>query len=72
MDKDLFDDLIASCKETIEYQKGNLQLKTSVLEIPDEEIERSQLFYQNFESLPEPSKEKAIKYVAELLQASGD
>jgi len=70
MDNDLFDDLIASCKESIEYQKGNLQLKTTVLEIPDEEIERSQIFYQSFERLPEQGKEKAIRYVNELLQAS--
>ena len=71
MDKDLFADLIASCKETIEYQKGNLQLKTTVLELSDEEIERSRIFYQNFERLTEQGKKKAIQYVNELLQASG-
>jgi len=69
MDEKLFDDLIESCKEAIEYKKGNLQLKTTVLEIPDDEIERSQLFYQKFERLPEGSKQKAIQYVDELLQA---
>jgi len=52
MDKKLFDDLIESCKEAIEYKKGNLQLKTTTLEIPDEEIERSQLFYRKFEKPP--------------------
>ena len=70
MEKELFDDLIASCKEVIEYKKGNIQLKTTTLEIPDEEVDRSYLFYQNFERLSEPSKEKAIQYVNELLQAS--
>ena len=70
MDKDLFDDLIASCKETIEYRKGNIQLKTTTLEIPDDEVERDHLFYYNFERLPRQGKEKAIQYVNELLQAS--
>ena len=70
MDKELFDDLIASCREAIEHKKGNLQLKTTTLEIPDEEIERSQIFYQNFERLPETSKQKVMQYVDELLQTS--
>ena len=39
MDKELFDDLIASCKEVLEYKKGNLQLRTTTLEIPDDERE---------------------------------
>jgi hypothetical protein len=39
MDKDLFDDLISSCKEVIEYKKGNLQLKTTTIEIPEDETE---------------------------------
>jgi len=39
IDKELFDDLIESCKEVIEFKKGNIQLKTTILEIPDEEIE---------------------------------
>jgi len=70
MDKDLFDDLIASCKEVIDYQKGNIQLKTTVLEMSDDEIEMNQLFYYNFERLPEQGKKKAIQYVNELLQTS--
>ena len=70
MEKELFDDLVLAFNEAIEYEKGNIQLKTTALEIPDEEIERSQLFYFAFERLPEPSKQKAIQYVNELLQAS--
>ena len=70
MDKELFDDLIASCKDVIEFKKGNKQLKTTTLEISDEEIEESQLFYQQFEKLPKQSKKIAIRYVDELLQAS--
>ena len=70
MDKKLFDDLIASCNEVLLYQKGELQLKTTTLEIPDEEIEASHLLYQKIKQLPEPYKQKVISYVDELLQAS--
>ena len=70
MEKELFDDLVAALHESIEYEKGNIQLKTTVLEIPDEEIERNQLFYQNFEKLSEPCKQQAIKYVDDLLRLS--
>lgn len=70
MEKELFDDLVTALHESIEYKKGNIQLKTTILEIPDEEIERNQLFYQNFGRLPEPYKQQAIKYVDDLLQAA--
>ena len=69
MDKKLFDDLIESCQEVIAYQNGKIQLKTTTLEIPDDEIEKSQLLFQKIERLPEPSKAQAIRYVDELLQA---
>ena len=72
MEKTLFDDLIESCKEAVEFKKGNIDLKTTTLEISDEEIERSQLFYQNFERLPESNKRKAIQYVDELLRVSNE
>ncbi|MDR2167972.1 MAG: hypothetical protein LBE35_09025 [Clostridiales bacterium] len=48
MDKDLFDDLIASCQEVIAHQKGLIQLKTTTVEIPDSEIGRSRLFEAGF------------------------
>ena len=70
MEKELFDDLIAALHESIEYEKGNINLKATALEIPDEEIERNQLFYQNFDKLSEPYKRKAIKYVDDLLRLS--
>ena len=66
----VFDDIMEGLKEIKEYQKGNIQLKTTILEIPDEELEKSRLFYHNFQSLPNASKEKAIQYVEELLQAA--
>ena len=67
MDKELFDDLIASCKEVIEYQKGNIQLKTTVLEIPDEEIS----FYSEYRKLSDVNKIKAMAYVSGLSQSTG-
>jgi len=38
MEKTLFDDLIESCKEAVEFKKGNIDLKTTTLEISDKEI----------------------------------
>ena len=66
----VFDDLMEGLREVEEYQKGNIKLRTHTVSIPDEEIERSQIFYQNFERLPETSKQKVIQYVDELLQTS--
>ena len=71
MDKDLFDDLIASCNEVLAYQRGELKLKTTTLEIPDDAIEASQLLCQKIERLPEQYKRKVILYVDELLEAVG-
>ena len=70
MEKELFDDLITALHESVEYEKGNIHLKSTILEIPDEEIERNQLFFQRFDRLPEPYKQQAIKYIDDLLQAS--
>ena len=70
MEKELFDDLVSALHEAIEYEKGNIQLKTTTLEVPDEEIERNQLFFQSFNKLPEPYKRQAIKYVDDLLRLS--
>jgi len=45
MDKNLFDDLIASCNEVLAYRRGEIQLKTTTVEIPDDELEPSQLLF---------------------------
>ena len=34
----IFSDIMDGLHEVVEYQKGNLQLRTSVVEIPDENI----------------------------------
>ena len=67
MDKNLFNDLMASCNEVLAYRRGEVQLKTTTLEIPDDELEQSQLLLQKIERLPESDKQKAIQYVDELL-----
>ena len=64
MEKELFDDLIASCKEAIEYEKGNIELRKDIVEIPDDEIK----FYSIYKKLSKPNKQKALNYVAELLK----
>jgi hypothetical protein len=70
MEKELFDDLMQSLNGGLEYVQGDESKGRSVIvTLPDEEIERSQLFYQKFERLPEQGKQKAIKFVDELLQA---
>ena len=71
MEKELFDDLIASCKEVIEHKKGNIKLKTTVVEIPDEEIEMDQMIYLKVNKLSRENKEKIMRYAEELLNASG-
>ena len=71
MENNLFEDLMTSCNEIIEYQNGNLNLKTTTLEISDDELEQEQLFYQKFGKLPKQSKEAVIQYIDELLQVSG-
>jgi len=70
MEKELFDDLIASCKEALEYKKGNIKLKTTVVEIPDEELETDQMLYLKVNRLSNENKQKVMQYAEELLNAS--
>jgi hypothetical protein len=70
MDKDLFDDLIASCKEVIEYQKGNIELKTQTITIPDDDIDMEQIIFLQLGKLSHENKQKVMQYTNELLQAS--
>jgi len=65
------EDTLKGLAQALDYVKGDkTKGRSMVVTIPDEEIERSQLFYQKFERLPEPSKQKAIQYIDELLQAA--
>jgi len=64
MDKELFDDLITACNEVIEHQKGNIKLRSTVVTIPDEEIEA----IDRFNRLSEKNKRKAMIFINELYQ----
>jgi len=70
MEKELFDELMAACHEAVEHEKGNISLNYNTIDLADEEIEKSQVFYRNFSKLTDDSKQKAIEYVDELLKAS--
>ena len=70
MEKKLFDDLIVSLNQAIEYSKGDMSKGRSVfLELSEDEIEAHQLFLQKFDRLPLKEKEKAMHYVDQLLHA---
>ena len=71
MEKDLFDNLMQGLNEALEYAKGDTSKGRSVIIETDEETEIGQLFFQKFDKLPLPEKEKAVQYVDQLLRASG-
>jgi len=52
-------------KEALEYVKGNIELKTTVVEVPDEEIK----FYSVYRELSDENKIKIMNYAKDLLQA---
>ena len=67
MDKELFDQLITACNEAIEYERGNLQLSSRTVTIPDDELEESQQLYRNIKRLPRHNRAKVIQYINELV-----
>ena len=70
MEKELFGELIQSLNQAVTFEKGDItQARAVTRTITGEEIERSQVFYENFSKLTEVGKEKAMQYVDELLQA---
>ena len=60
------EDTLQGLNEVLDYAKGKLQLKTTVIEVPDEEIQ----FYSIYGKLSEPNKVKLINYANDLLHAS--
>jgi len=67
MERELFDELITSVNEAIEYERGDRSKgRTMRVTIPDDEIE----FYSMYKKLSETNKTKAMAYVNELLNAS--
>ena len=71
MDKSqsVFEDLMEALREVEEYQKGNITLRSNVVTVSDEEIEANQLLYQKIQKLPSAKKDRAVRYVDELLRA---
>ncbi|MCL1882780.1 MAG: hypothetical protein FWF81_03395 [Defluviitaleaceae bacterium] len=70
MENEMFDDLISSLNQALDYAKGDkTKGRSMITDMSEEEIERRQLFFKKFESLSEPKKQRAILYVDELLQA---
>jgi len=64
------EDTLQGLTEILEYVKGDkTKARSMTVIIPDEEVDEAQLFYQKFDMLPATCKQKAIKYVDELLRA---
>ena len=64
----VFKDTMQGLQEVLAHARGEIKLKTYTVTVDDEEVERTHAFLQDFYSLSETSKVKAIKYVTELLQ----
>ena len=56
MDKAMFDKLVESCNEAIEHEKGNIKLHSTVVSIPDDEMDT--LYFNKLVTLPQPAKKK--------------
>ena len=60
------EDALQGLQEALEYTRGNLQLKTTVVEVTDEEIK----FYSVYGKLSETNKLKLMNYANNLLHTS--
>ena len=71
MEKELFDDLIRSLGEAVNYAAGDKSKgRSMVVTIPGDELEAEHVFFNNFTRLPDSSKQKAMQYVNELLHTA--
>jgi hypothetical protein len=59
------DDTLQGLQEALEYAKGNLQLKSTVAEVNDDEIK----FFSIYGKLSEANKLRMMDYANELLRA---
>ena len=60
------EETLQGLNEALDYVRGNINLKTTVVEIPDEEV----TFYSIFGKLSEQDKAKLMSYANNLLQTS--
>jgi len=63
MDNKLFNDLVDSCNEAIENEKGSIELKSTVIDIPDDEI----MFYKKYQQLSVNAKQAMHIILDEML-----
>ena len=64
MEQKLFDSLVTSLNEAIQYEKGELELKSNIVEISDDEIE----FYNAYSKLPDKYKHIVVDIVNDFLR----
>ena len=65
------EDTLQGLKEALAYVKGDSTKARSVtVTLPEGMSETNQLLFQKITSLSEPNRQRVIKYVDELLQAS--
>ena len=60
------DDTLQGLQEALEYARGNLQMKTTIVEVADEVIK----FYSIYDKLSEANKKKLMNYANDLLQTA--
>ena len=71
MDNELFDDMLESLNQALDYTKGDTTKgRSHIVTVSDEEVEAHQLLIQKISSLNNADKQKATRYVDGLLQAS--
>ena len=71
MEKELFDDLILSLNQAVEYSKGDkTKGRSMTITIPDEELEMNQMISHQVRKLSSENKRKVMQYAEELLQVS--
>ena len=59
------EDTLQGLQEALAFAQGNLQLKTTIVEVPDEEIR----FYSIYGKLSETNKIKLMNYANDLYHA---
>jgi len=71
VEKELFNDLMQSLNEGLEYIKGDKSKgRSMIVELPDDEIDASYLIYQKIASMSDSNRQRVAGYVDGLLQAS--
>ena len=64
------EDTLQGLTEILEYVKGDKsKARATIVTVSDEEVDEAQLFYQKFNMLSAPCRQKAIQYVDDLLRA---